>query len=253
MRKAYTLVEILIVVAVLGILGGVAYNIVSKVRDAAETVDVRAQLISGARTAMAEMVRDLSESDNNTLTKDGTGAIPSFIDPINSETHQILVFASARGNPADASEDGSHANNDYVHLDADYKLSWRSAIVYCTYQTTEGIQQLRKYVDYGNYSAAGMFPFSLVSITAGAITLSRGDGTALIIVRNSGSVRANYIATEDANRNNQDGVPDAGTDFSISGSRLSIKLFLAKLEYPTKGGNKFLTVTLTDSVVMRNK
>ncbi len=270
MRKnGYTLVEMMIVLVVLVVLSGMIYIVISQGKDAAESVDVRAQLTEGARTAMRELVRDLCETSSDTVTTVGA-AIPSFVDPINGETHQILIFASARGDPADAAEDGTHANNDYVHLDADYKPVWRSVIVYCTYVTPENIQQLRKYIIYNNvFAQAGMFPFSVVSVTATAITLQRGDGASLVIPRNSGSARANYIASEDSNHSgtlegnendgndnlpadNEDGILDTGADFTLSGSLVEIKLFLSKRELPTKGGTRRLTVTLSNSMFMRN-
>lgn len=268
-NNGYTLVEMMIVLVVLTVLGGMIYTVISQGKDVAESVEVRVQLTEAARTAMRELVRDLSETSSDAVTT-VDGAIPSFADPINGETHQILVFASARGDPADAAEDGIHGNNDYVHLDGDYNLSWRSVIVYCTYVTPEGIQQLRKYVVYNNvFAQAGMFPFSVVSVTATAITLQRGDGASLVIPRNSGSARANYIASEDSNNSgtlegneddgndnlpadNEDGILDTGADFTLSGSVVEIKLFLSKGELPTKGGTRTLTVTLSNSVFMRN-
>jgi prepilin-type N-terminal cleavage/methylation domain-containing protein len=245
-RIGYTLTEIMIVLAVLAVLSGAVYFIVSSGRDAVESVDVRAQLSDGARVAMAEMVRDLSETNRDTVTVDGAGEVTSFVDPLNNETHQILIFASARGDPAAPAEDGQHASNDYVHLDSAYKANWRSVVVYCTYVTPEGIQQLRKYVYYNN---SYNFPFTFVGVTANAINLA-----GLVIPRNSGSVRANYITSEVAGpANNNDGVIDNGADFTISGSLMKIKFFLSKLELPTRGGSRMLTATLTDSVVMRNK
>lgn len=252
-KTGYTLVEIMIVLAVLVVLSGMIYTVISQGKDVAESVDVRAQLTEGARTAMRELVRDLSEAGSDTVANNGA-AIPSFVDPINGEAHQILVFASARGDPADAAEDGTHANNDYVHLDADYGPVWRSVIVYCTYVTPENIQQLRKYVVYDTvFAQAGMFPFSVVSVTAAAITLQRGDGASLVIPRNSGSARANYITSEVTGpASNNDGVIDNGADFTLSGSVVEIKLFLSKRELPTKGGTRRLTATLSNSVFMRN-
>jgi len=248
MKKAgYTLTEIIIVLAALTVLSAAIYSVVSQGRDAAESVDVRAQLTGSARTAMTEMARDLTETSSSTVTIDPiTSNPPVFPDPLNGENHQILIFASARGDPAAASEDGQHANNDYVHLDSDYKASWRSVVVYCTYITPEGIQQLRKYVYYNN---SYNFPFTFVGVTANAINLA-----GLVIPRNSGSVRANYITSEVTGpANNNDGVIDNGADFTISGSLMKIKFFLSKLELPTKGGTRRLMATLTDSAVMRNK
>jgi prepilin-type N-terminal cleavage/methylation domain-containing protein len=234
-RIGYTLTEIMIVLAVLAVLSGAVYFIVSSGRDAVESVDVRAQLSDGARVA-----------NRDTVTVDGAGEVTSFVDPLNNETHQILIFASARGDPAAPAEDGQHASNDYVHRDSAYKANWRSVVVYCTYVTPEGIQQLRKYVYYNN---SYNFPFTFVGVTANAINLA-----GLVIPRNSGSVRANYITSEVAGpANNNDGVIDNGADFTISGSLMKIKFFLSKLELPTRGGSRMLTATLTDSVVMRNK
>jgi len=247
MRKnGYTLIEVMIVLVVLGILSTAIYSMVTQGRDAAESVDVRARLTESARTAMEEITRDLAETSVSSVTVDASSEVPYFVDPLNGETHQVLIFASARGNPADAAEDGTHANNDYVHLDADYKPVWRSVIVYCTYVTPEGIQQLRKYVNYDNaYSASGMFPFSFVSVTVNAINLQKGNGAGLVIARNAGAARANYIAYKDA--------ATTGADFTISGSLMKINLYLSRLALPTKGGTRVSTITLTDSVVMRNK
>lgn len=256
MRKnGYSLIEMVIILAVLSVLSGAVYIIISQGRDAAESVDVRAQLGENARTAMTEMVRDLSETNPGTVTVDVAGVIPSFVDPLNGQTHQILIFASARGDPSAAAEDGQHANNDYAHLDVDYKPVWRSVTVYCTYVTAEGVQQIRKYVNYDNaYGQTGIFPFSFVGVSSSAINLQRGDGAAFAMARNSGAVRAGYITSEAAGTaDNNDGVVDNGADFTISGSLMKIKLFLSKTELPTKGGARLLTATLTDSVMMRNK
>lgn len=245
-KKGYTLLEIIIVFTVLTVLSAAVYGIISQGRDAAESVDVRAQLTEGARTAMMEIIRDLSETSASTVSTDAADAIPYFVDPLNGETHQILIFASARGSPAQLAEDGIHSNNDYVHLDSSYKPVWRSVVVYCTYVTPENIQQVRKYINYNNdYSGAGVFPFSVLSVNANAINLQRGDGVPLVITRNSGSARASYITSDVPITN--------GADFTMVGSLMKINLYLSKLELPTKGGTRRLTATLTDSVVMRNK
>jgi len=245
-RSGYTLMELIVTVVIISVLSAAIYGIVLQCKDAAESVDVRAQLSGSARFAAAEITRDLAETDRDTVTTDAGGAIPSFTDPINGETHQILVFASARGDPSDPPEDGLHANNDYVHLDAGYKPSWRSVIVYATYVTPEGLQQLRKYAVYGSaFSQEGIFPVSVTGVTAAAISLQRGDGAGLVIPRNSGVSRANNVTFKEAGT--------TGADFTLSGSLIKVKLYLRKAELPTKGGTRTLDVTLTDSVSMRNK
>lgn len=238
-KSGYTLVEVMIVVAVFGVLGAVIYNMASHGKDAAESVDVRARLTESARIAMTEIVRDLSETNSGLVT------ITGFTDPLNGEYHQILVFPSARGAPP---------NNDFK-LDDDSGNSswlpvWRSVIVYCTYVTPEGIQQLRKYVDYS--VTDGDFPFS-ASVAADTINLQSKGGVGLPIARNSGSARANYITSEATGlADNNDGFPDNGADFTLNGSLVTITLFLSKRELSTKGGTRRLTITLTDSVVMKN-
>lgn len=274
-KKAYTIVEMLIVLAILGILSGSAYLLLSKGKYTIDFLDTRATLTDNVRRAMQEIIRDLSESNAGTITKDASGSIPYFTDPLNNKDHQVLIFASARGNPDNNAEDSGHDNNNYVHLGGDYKPSWRSAVIYCTYVTPEGIQQLRKYVDYGSLTAyyAGSpnrFPLSITSITTSSINLIRGDGTYLSIPRNSGIAKANYIASEDANNNgvldanendandtmpadNKDNVLDRGADFVLTSGLLKIKLFLAKSETPLTQGTRFLTVTLDGTSKLRNK
>jgi len=274
-KKAYTIVEILVVLAIFGILSGSIYLLLSKGKHTIDFLDTRAILTDNARRAMQEIIRDLSESNAGTITKDASGSTPYFTDPLNNENHQVLIFASARGNPNYGPEGSGYDNNDYVHLGTDYKPSWRSAVIYCTYVTAEGIQQLRKYVDYGSSvayyaSLPNIFPLSIASITSSSINLIRGDGTSLSIPRNSGTARANYIASEDANNNsaldasendgnntmpadNKDNVLDRGANFTLTGGLVKIKLFLAKRETPLTQGTRYLTVTLDGTSKLRNK
>lgn len=274
-RKAYTLVEMMIVLVIFVILSGLIYLFYSQARAAFEALDVQAQLTDNGKMAIEEITRDLTESAAGTITVDVlTSMIPFFTDPLDNQDHQILIFASARGNPGIASEDGQHANNNYVHLDSTYKPSWRSAIIYCPYVTSDGINQLRKYVDYGSStgyygSVPNIFPLTLVNVTAGSISLTRGDGTTLVIPRNSGSARANYISSEDDNNNglldaiendgnnnmpadNANGVLERGADFTLSGNVLKIRLFLSKSETMLSQGRRNLSITLDASARPRN-
>lgn len=274
-KKAYTIIEILVVLAILSILSGSAYLLLSKGKHAIDFLDTRATLTANARTEIQEIIKDLSETNANTITKDINGLIPYFTDPLNNENHQVLIFASARGNPNNGPEDSGYDNNNYVHLGADYRPSWRSAVIYCTYVTSEGMQQLRRYVDYGSSttyyaSASNIFPLTVSGITSSSINLIRGDGTSLSISRNSGTTKANYIASEDANNNsvldsnendgnnvmpadNKDNILDRGADFVLTSGLLKVKLFLVKRETPLTQGNRFLTVTLDGTSKPRNK
>lgn len=279
-RKSYTLVELMVVVAIFTLILGSLYLLFEKGKSINQSLGAGADLLTSGRAAMHQLITDLNEAKRNTLTGGGSGEIPSFTDPLNSETHQILIFASARGDSAVASEDSVHSNNNYVHLDIDNRPSWRSAVIYCTYVTPNGLQQLRKYVDYGSsvtyYSQSGIFPFSLNSVTSTNINLTSQDGTkTLSISRSSGTssgtyrVIANYISTEDADNDgildavendgndnmpadNQDGVLDRGVDFSVNSGLLEIKLFLAKPETSLTINKRYLVITLSGSAVMRN-
>lgn len=281
-RKAHTLVEMMIVLVIFVILSGLVYLFYSKGRSTLEALDVQAQLTDNGKMAIEEITRDLTESAAGTITVDGTGTIPFFTDPLDNQDHQILIFASARGNPAALAEDGVHVNpvtglstNDYVHLGSDYKPTWRSAIIYYPYVTNDGINQLRKYVDYGSStgyygSVPNIFPLTLVNVTAGSISLTRGDETTLVIQRNPGFVRANYISSEDDNNNglldaiendgnnnmpadNANGVLERGADFTLSGNVLKIRLFLSKSETTLSQGRRNLSVTLDGSARPRNQ
>lgn len=272
-RKSFSLVELLVAIAISTLILGSLYIVHEKVKGFNESLGVRADLLTNGRAAMHQLIVDLPETNRNTLTKDINGLIPSFTDPLNNETHQILIFASARGDPGIASEDGAHSNNNYAHLDTNNRPSWRSIIIYCTYVTSAGLQQLRRYVDYGSsttyYSQPGILPLALGSITSTHINLTRGDSSTLSISRNTGKVVANYITTEDTNQNsildanendgnnnmppdNQDGILDRGADFNISGGLVKIKLFLTKPETSLTQGKRYLVITISDSTVMRN-
>lgn len=275
-KKAYTLIEMMIVLVISVILSGLIFLFYSKGRTAFEALDVQAQLTDNAKMAIEEITRDLTESSSGTITVDAAGVVPFFTDPIDNHNRQILIFASARGDPGvTPGEDGVHANNDYAHIDSDYKPTWRCAIIYCPYVTNDGITQIRKYVDYGSFigyydSSANIFPFSLASITVNSINLIRGDGTTLVLPRNSGFVRVNYLSAEDSNNNgaldaneddgndnmppdNADGVLDGGADFTLSGNVLKIKLFLSKSETTFSQNIRYLSITLDGSAKPRNK
>ena len=270
-NTAYTFVEMAIVVAIFSFLIGTTYLLLTKGKDSTDSLNVQAELASDARRAMDEMLKDLAESDSITVAKTA-GAIPFFTDPLNNQQHQILVFASARGDSAVNAEDGIHPNNNYAHLDADYNPSWRSAVIYFAYVNADGIQQLCKYLDYGPnttyYSQAGLFPFTVTGITATQISLLRANGSTLNISRDSGRVLANYVASEDSNNNgvldanendgntlmpadNADNVLDRGADITATSKVVQIKLFLAKRETSLTQGRRLLTVTLTGSSQLR--
>ena len=284
-RKSFTLIEVLVTVAIFTMMVLAMYMLFGKGTSLNESLGVEADILANGRAAIQQLVIDLQESGSDTLTLVANQS-PFFVDPLNGETHQILIFASARGDSAVVpGEDVGRANNNYAHLDATNRPSWRSAVIYCTFvipgpdgiiPSADDIQQLRRYVDFGGlavafYDTPGLFPLAVTSITAAQINLTRGDGTALNIPRNAGRVVANYITSEDANNNgaldgnendgnnsappdNGDGVLDRGVDFNLSaaGSLLGIKLFITKPQTSLTRNIRHLRITLSDSAVMRN-
>lgn len=272
-KKSISLIELLVAVAIFTVIIGTLYLLYGKGKGLDESLSAEADLLAVGRKALNQLIADLAETNRNTLTKDSLGHIPVFADPVNNEAHQILIFASSRGDSAVASEDGTHSSNNYAHIDASNRPTWRSAIIYYTFVAPDGTQQLLRYADYGTYasyySQPSIFPLTLSGVTATYINLTRGDGSSLSIARNSGRVVSNYIATEDANKNNaldanendgnttmpadnQDNVLDRGCDFSVNGGLVSIKIFLARPQGLIMQGKRYLTVTLNDAAAMRN-
>ncbi len=263
----------LVAVAIFTVIIGALYLLYGKGKGLDESLSAEADLLAAGRKALNQLIADLAETSRNTMTKDGLGHIPAFADPVNNETHHILIFASSRGDSAVASEDGTHSSNNYAHIDATNRPAWRSAVIYCTFIASDGTQQLRRYTDYGGYtsyySQPSIFPLTLSGVTATYINLTRGDGSSLSIARNSGRVVSSYITTEDANKNNaldanendgnatmpvdnQDNILDRGCDFSVNGGLVSIKIFLARPQGLIMQGRRYVSVTLNDAAAMRN-
>lgn len=242
-KKAVTLIEILIVSVISVFIIITLMALLSSSRSTWIISGTQADLYINARKAMNEMFNELVEaSSGNTETF-------TFLDPINGQYNQGIWFASARGSNANAGEDGSLSNN-YVHLDANNLVSWRSFVVYCQYAPSPDLAQLRRYEDFGPnitfYSGANLFPFTLLSFTSTTLNFIANDGSTVISIdRTGGRVLANYLKSEDSNNNNtldanendgtanepvdnQDGVLNYGANFVKNVGSIDIALFLAK-------------------------
>lgn len=265
----FTMVELLVVVLIFTVISIAIFGVLLTGRQSWYAGNTQIELQEESRKAMRIMVKDLRESKGSTVSD-----IYQFTDPINGEKHQAISFASARGNPSDSADDGVHANNDYFHLDSSSsEPSWRSLVVYCTYQTSSGQNQLRKYVDYNatNYSATNTFPFAFVSVTTGQISLQSSNDSPVTVNINrnpaAAVILANYVETEDTNLNailntnendgnaslpadNSDGELDFGINFTKSGDQIDIKLFLRK--ETTAVSARSLIITLDNTVILRN-
>lgn len=262
-KKAVSLLEILIV-SVISVFIIVALTaLLSSSRSTWIISGAQADLYINARKAMNEMFNELVEAssgDTETFT---------FIDPINGQYTQGLWFACARGSNADAGEDGSLTNN-YVHLDANNAVTWRSLVVYCLYAPSPDIMQLRRYENFGtNYSNANIFPFTLLSVSTTTLNFIANDGSTVISIdRTGGRVLANYLRSEDANNNNvldanendgtandpvdnQDGILNYGVNFVKNIGNVDITLFLAKDIIRLREQGMEISTTLRNKVKFR--
>ena len=261
-----TLLEILIVTVISLFIVLTLLTILSSSRNAWWLSQAQSDLYLNARKAMAEM------NDNFIEASSGKTDVFTFIDPINGEYSQGLWLASSRGDSTVVGEDGS-GSNYYMHLGADNVSSSRSLVVYCPYETAEGVKQLRCYVDYGQfpayYSGANIFPLTFISASTTALNFLAADGlTTIIISRTDGRVLANYIATEDTNDNNAldavendgditlpvdnaDGALNYGVNFNKSVGSITTSLFLAKEIRQMSRQGKWISTTLRSTVKFR--
>lgn len=226
---------------------------------------VKSDLYVDAREAIDSMRKGLMEGSS------GWTESFTFLDPATGEYTQGVWMASSRGNIAQAGEDGSH-NNNYMHLDANNVISWRSVFVYCPYQTVEGLKQLRRYVDYGpaitHYAQPNVFPITFISATAAYLNFQQADGTSLNILRTGGEVLANYLGNEDTNNNNfldasendgdvnlpvdnEDGVLNLGFNAVKNVGSIDISLFFTKEVSALRQEGRILKMTLRNSVKFR--
>ncbi|MBI4845595.1 MAG: hypothetical protein HY810_03860 [Candidatus Omnitrophica bacterium] len=265
-KKGVSLLEALIVCVVSVFIILTLLALLSSARSTWAISDVKSDLYINARRAMYEMFNELIEASS------GDTESFVFVDPLNGEYAQGLWFASARGNEAVAGEDGSSANN-YFHLDASNVAAWRSLVVYCAYETADGIKQLRRYVDYGPnltfYNGVNIFPLTVQSVTAASLNLLTADAATVISIdRAQGRVLANYISNEDANNNNaldanendgidndpvdnEDGALNYGANFTKNVGSVDIVLFLSKEAVKLKEQGRFLSTTLRNRVKFR--
>jgi hypothetical protein len=265
-RKGISLFEILIVSVMAVFIMFTLVALLSSARSTSVIADIKSDLYINARKAMDEMFNDLVEASSGN-TEEFT-----FVDPINGQYTQGLWFASARGNPAIAGEDGS-MNNGYLHLDANNLVSWRAVIVYCPYTDSAEIKQLRRYIDFGAnsafYSQPNIFPLTFLSVNSSTLRFTAADGITIISIdRAGGRVLANNICTEDTNNNNVldsnerdgiisspvdngDGVLNYGVNFTKNVGSVDIVLFLAKEAKMLQSQGLSFSTTLKNKIKFR--
>ncbi len=226
---------------------------------------VKSDLYVDARKAMDEMRKELMEGSSG-WTEGFT-----FIDPATGEYTQGIWMASSRGNYSQPGEDGS-PNNSYMHLDVNNVVSWRSVIVYCPFQTPDGLRQLRRYVNYGStithYAQPNVFPLTFISATSTYLNFQQADGTTVNISRALGEVLANYLGNEDTNNNNsldvnendgdtnlpvdnEDGVLNLGLNVIKNVGSINLSLFFTKEVSALRQKGRILKMTLRNNVKFR--
>lgn len=270
-RRGFTLVEIMISCTISVFVMIVFLTLLSATRSAWFTSQVQSDLYLNGRKAVQTIFREIVEASSGCTEKF------TFTDPINGQWREGLWFASGRGDPGVAGEDGS-LTNDYVHLKADHYVGWRSVVVISPYVTPEGDFQLRRYVDYGPsttyYSGTNIFPLTFSSVTPNYITFMQSDGTTVSFDRTGGTVLANYLASEDANNNatssdlpdanekdgmaslppdNADNLLNYGINFiKVPGEgKVDIILFLSRQVRSMNQAGRFLVSTVRQTVKLR--
>ncbi|MBU1087713.1 MAG: hypothetical protein KKD05_09405 [Candidatus Omnitrophica bacterium] len=265
-KKGMSLFEILIVSVIAVFIMFTLLALLSSSRSTWVISDIKSDIYINARKAMNEMFDDLIEASSGN-TEDFI-----FIDPINGQFSQGLWLASARGDSGVGGEDGS-ANNNYLHLDVNNVVSWRALIVYCPYENSSGIKQLRRYVDFGSsinfYSQLNIFPMTFLSVTTEKLNFIAADGVTVISIdRAGGRVLANNISTEDFNNNNvldsnendgqvnapvdnEDGILNYGVNFTKNVGSIDIILFLAKKAARLQAQGLEFSTTLSNKIKFR--
>lgn len=271
-KKAFTLTELLLSCSIFAFILFILFAILMITRSSWITAQVQADLYQNARKALDEMSRELVETSEG----NDTMGVFTFVDPINGKYEQGFWFASGRGSPNEASEDGEHLGNNYVHLDNTYNyVVWRSLVVYCPYQTASGQRQLRRYVDYGTsvsyYNGADIFPLDFEEALASATTFSFKEAnglTTITIDRTGGKILANYLDSEDDDDDNTldsneddgsaslpidnaDGVLNYGANFNKNASTVDIALFLKKEVTRLRQRGRVLMITLRNTIKRR--
>lgn len=264
-NRGTTLIEIMIVSVITVFMLLTLIAVFSSSKGAWLISQVKSDLYVDARRAMDSIKKELMEGSS------GWTESFTFLDPATGEYTQGVWMASSRGDTARPGEDGS-SNNNYMHLDVNNVINWRSVVVYCPYQTADGLKQLRRYVDFGPaityYAQPNVFPLTFISATATYLNFQQADGTSLNIPRAGGGVLANYLGNEDANNNNsldvqendgsvnlpvdnEDGVLNLGFNALKSVGSINISLFFTKEVTALQQAGRILKMTLRNSVKFR--
>jgi len=276
-KRGITLIELMVTVLLFSVLSSAAYIALEVGRRSMRVGGVEIELQQGARKAMTEMLRELRETDVGTVT------IYTYTDVQNNERHQAIAFASPRGN-ASSSKEGTCGddvtNNACFHITSNGDPAWRSLVVYAVYQTSDGRNELRRYVGYNSAYASGYFPFTFTGITSTQINVSGANSVNISLNRDGVTsgiaprVVAQNVVTEDANNNyvrdpneddgsaslpfdNNDGVLNHGVDFSLNDPLLfvrrtiTISLFLRKRDTAVSSADRFIVSTLEGMAELR--
>jgi len=268
-HRGFTLVEIMISCTISIFIIIIFVTLLSSTRSSWFTSQVQSDLYLNGRKAVQAIYRELVEASSGSCAVFPDPLVAPVIDPISGQFRRGLWFASGRGDPGVAGEDGS-LTNDYMHIDANYKATWRSVVVIFPYVTPEGQMQLRRYVDYDDvdYSVPGVFPLTLLTLTPGNIIFQTFGGATITFDRTAGTVLANYLASEDANNNNvldanendamaslppdnADGRLNLGMNLTPGQGTFNITLFLSRQVNAMNQAGRFLVSTVRQTVKLR--
>ena len=259
-RRGMTLVEVMISGLIAVFILSAFLLLLSSSRSSWLVSQVQSDLYVSGRKAIHMMFRELGES-----SFDYCSAV-TFLDPLSGQYRQTLCFLSGRGDPAVAGEDGS-STNDYVHINANGDVNWRSLVVFCPYVTADNNVQLRRYVDYGAYSNSD-FPVTLSVTPLNIIVVKNGGAGTVTFSRAAGTVLANYLGSEDSNNNNvldanenngntslpidnANGILNLGANFVKGNGVVEITLFLSREVTALHQAGRFLASTVRAKVKLR--
>ncbi len=216
-KSGFTLIEVMIVVGLLSLISAAIFTLLISSINSYYTLSAITDLSNSASFAADELADDLRQADSAMITY-----ISQIADPATGDSYDLIAFPVTNG------------------FDINGNTNWQGACAYYPFQTTEGINQIRKYTCTDPSLMAADFPLT-VNLTASNISLFKQDGSMLMSFnRTSGAQRvmANSIST---------------VNYTITGSTVSMAFTLTKPVGAVSGAvQRNVSLTLNSAATLRN-